>query len=83
MSARTVHDHTIMMANQVEETQKNKINAVTYFTFALEDSHFSQLCIIVRYAAGDTLHEESLAVSPRKETTRGKVCSGLSWILKM
>uniref|UniRef100_A0A3P8XHL5 HAT C-terminal dimerisation domain-containing protein n=1 Tax=Esox lucius TaxID=8010 RepID=A0A3P8XHL5_ESOLU len=75
-SARTVHDRSIMMANQVEETQIKDINAGTYCSPALDEStdvsHLSQCSIIARYAAGDTLREESLAVLPMKGTTRGE-----------
>ncbi|KAJ4930969.1 hypothetical protein JOQ06_025270 [Pogonophryne albipinna] len=67
---------SIMMANQVEETQIKDINAGTYFSLALDEStdvsHLSQCSIIARYAAGDTLREESLAVLPMKGTTRGE-----------
>uniref|UniRef100_A0AAY5L2Z6 HAT C-terminal dimerisation domain-containing protein n=1 Tax=Esox lucius TaxID=8010 RepID=A0AAY5L2Z6_ESOLU len=56
LSARTVHDRSIMMENQVEETQIKDINC----------------SIIARYAAGYTLHEESLAVLTMKGTTRGE-----------
>ena len=38
LSARTVHDRTIMMANQVEETQVKDINAATYFSLVLDES---------------------------------------------
>ena len=76
LSARTVHDRSIMMANQVEETQIKDINAATYFSLTLDEStdvsHLSQCSIIARYAAGDTLREESLAVLPMKGTTRGE-----------
>uniref|UniRef100_A0A8C5EAW6 HAT C-terminal dimerisation domain-containing protein n=1 Tax=Gouania willdenowi TaxID=441366 RepID=A0A8C5EAW6_GOUWI len=74
--ARTVHDHTIMMANQVEETQVKDINAAPFFSLALDEStdvtHLSQFSVIARYAAGDTLREESLAVLPIKGSTRGE-----------
>lgn len=76
LSARTVHNRSIMMANQVEETQIKDINAGTYFSLALDEStdvsHLSQFNIIARYAAGDTLREESLAVLPMKGSTRGE-----------
>lgn len=76
LSAKTVHDRTIMMANQVEETQVKDINAAPYFSLALDEStdvsHLSQFSVIARYAAGDTLREESLAVLPMKGTTRGE-----------
>lgn len=76
LSARTVHDRSIMMANQVEETQIKDINAGTYFSLALDEStdvsNLSQFSIIARYATGDTLREEILAVLPMKETTRGE-----------
>uniref|UniRef100_A0A3B3C531 SPIN-DOC-like zinc-finger domain-containing protein n=1 Tax=Oryzias melastigma TaxID=30732 RepID=A0A3B3C531_ORYME len=62
LSARTVHDRTVMMANQVVETQVKNINA----------AHISQFSVIARYASGDTLHEESLAVLPMKGSTRGE-----------
>lgn len=69
LSAKTVHDRSIIMANQVEETQIKDINARTYFSLALDESkdvsHLSQCSIIARYTAGDTLREESLAVLPR------------------
>jgi len=32
LSAKTVHDRTVMMANQVEETQLKDINAAAYFS---------------------------------------------------
>uniref|UniRef100_G3PK41 SPIN-DOC-like zinc-finger domain-containing protein n=1 Tax=Gasterosteus aculeatus TaxID=69293 RepID=G3PK41_GASAC len=76
LTARTVHDRTIMMANQVEETKIKDINAGTYFSLALDEStdvsHLFQCSIIARYGAGDTLREESLAVLPMKGTTRGE-----------
>ena len=76
LSAKTVHDRTIMMANQVEETQVKDINAEPYFSLALDEStdvsHLSQFSVIARYVAGDTLHEESLAVLPMKGSTRGE-----------
>ena len=76
LSARTVHDRTIMMANQVEETQVKGINAAPFFSLALDEStdvsHLAQFSVIARYAAGDTLLEESLAVLPIKGFTRGE-----------
>ncbi|XP_028320890.1 protein ZBED8-like [Gouania willdenowi] len=76
LSARTVHDRTIMMANQVEETQAKDINAAPFFSLALDEStdisHLSQFSVIARYAAGDTMREESLAVLPIKGSTRGE-----------
>uniref|UniRef100_A0A673B181 HAT C-terminal dimerisation domain-containing protein n=1 Tax=Sphaeramia orbicularis TaxID=375764 RepID=A0A673B181_9TELE len=76
LSARTVHDRTIMMAKQVEDTQVKDINAAPYFSLALDEStdisHLSQFSVIARYAAGDTLCEESLAVLPMKGSIRGE-----------
>uniref|UniRef100_A0A3B4XJK6 HAT C-terminal dimerisation domain-containing protein n=1 Tax=Seriola lalandi dorsalis TaxID=1841481 RepID=A0A3B4XJK6_SERLL len=76
LSARTVHDRTIMMANQVEETQVKDINTAPFFSLALDEStdvsHLSQFSVIARYAAGDTLREESLAVLPIKGSTRAE-----------
>uniref|UniRef100_A0A3Q3ALR4 SPIN-DOC-like zinc-finger domain-containing protein n=1 Tax=Kryptolebias marmoratus TaxID=37003 RepID=A0A3Q3ALR4_KRYMA len=76
LSARTVHDRTVMMATQVEETQVKDINAAPFFSLALDEStdvsHLSQFSVIARYAAGDTLREESLAVLPIKGSTRGE-----------
>uniref|UniRef100_A0A673CGC6 HAT C-terminal dimerisation domain-containing protein n=1 Tax=Sphaeramia orbicularis TaxID=375764 RepID=A0A673CGC6_9TELE len=76
LSARTVHNRTIMMAKQVEDTQVKDINAAPYFSLALDEStdisHLSQFSVIARYAAGDTLREESLAVLPMKGSTRGE-----------
>uniref|UniRef100_A0A3Q2U2G7 HAT C-terminal dimerisation domain-containing protein n=1 Tax=Fundulus heteroclitus TaxID=8078 RepID=A0A3Q2U2G7_FUNHE len=73
---RTVHDRTIMMANQVEETQVKVINAALFFSLALDEStdasHLSQFSVIARYPAGDTLREESLAALPIKGSTRGE-----------
>ncbi|CAJ1078465.1 general transcription factor II-I repeat domain-containing protein 2-like [Xyrichtys novacula] len=77
LSARTVHDRTVMMATQVEETQVKDINAAPFFSLALDEStdvsHLSQFSVIARYAAGDTLREESLAVLPIKGSTRGRL----------
>ncbi|XP_033834271.1 general transcription factor II-I repeat domain-containing protein 2-like [Periophthalmus magnuspinnatus] len=74
--ARTVRDRAVMMANQVEETQVKDIHAAPFFSLALDEStdisHLSQFSVIARYAAGDTLREESLAVLPIKGTTRGE-----------
>uniref|UniRef100_A0A3Q2STM4 SPIN-DOC-like zinc-finger domain-containing protein n=1 Tax=Fundulus heteroclitus TaxID=8078 RepID=A0A3Q2STM4_FUNHE len=60
LSARTVKD----------------INAALFFSLALDEStdasHLSQFSVIARYPAGDTLHEESLAVLPIKGSTRGE-----------
>lgn len=46
LSARTVHDRTIVMANKVEETQVKDINAAPFFSLALDEStdvsHLSQ-----------------------------------------
>ncbi|XP_028666004.1 general transcription factor II-I repeat domain-containing protein 2-like [Erpetoichthys calabaricus] len=76
LSARTVHDRTIMMANQIEATQVKDINAAPFFSLALDEStdvsHLSQFSMIARYAVGDTLREESLAVLPMKGATRGE-----------
>lgn len=76
LSSRTVHDCTIVMANQVEETQVKDINAAPFFSLALDEStdvsHLLQFSVIARYAAGDTLCEESLAVLPIKGPTRGE-----------
>ncbi|XP_073537619.1 protein FAM200C-like [Phyllobates terribilis] len=76
LSARIVHDRTIMMANQIEATQVKDINAAPFFFLALDEStdesHLSQFSVIARYACGDTLREESLAVLPMKGTTRGE-----------
>lgn len=56
--------------------KKLRTNTGTYFTLALDEStdvsHLSQFSIIARYAAGDTLREESLAVLPIKGSTRGE-----------
>uniref|UniRef100_A0A3B3II42 HAT C-terminal dimerisation domain-containing protein n=1 Tax=Oryzias latipes TaxID=8090 RepID=A0A3B3II42_ORYLA len=74
LSARTVHDRTIMMSNQIEATQVKDINA--FFSLALDEStdvsNLSQFSVIARYVAGDTIREESLAVLPLKGTTRGE-----------
>lgn len=47
-----------------------------FFSLALDEStdvsHLSQFSVIARYAAGDTLREESLAVLPIKGSTRGE-----------
>ncbi|XP_029448261.1 protein FAM200A-like isoform X1 [Rhinatrema bivittatum] len=67
LSARTIHDRTIMMANQIEATQVKDIHAAPFFSLAL-----SQFSVIARYAVGDTLREESLAVLPMKGATRGE-----------
>lgn len=52
------------------------INAAPYFSLALDEStdvsHLSQFSVIARYAAGDTLREESLVVLPMKGSTRGE-----------
>lgn len=76
LSARTVHDCTIIMANQVEETQVKDINTAPFFSLALDEStdvtHLAQFSVIARYAAGDTLREENLAVLPIKGSTRGE-----------
>lgn len=76
LSARTVHDRTIIMANQVEETQVKDINTAPFFSLALDEStdvtDLAQFSVIARYAAGDTLREESLAVLPIKGSTRGE-----------
>ncbi len=76
LSAKTVHDRTIMMANQVEDTQVKDINAALYFSLALDEStdvsRLSQFSVIARYVTGDTLREESLAVLPMKGSTRGE-----------
>ena len=76
LSARTVHDRTILMANQVEETQIKDINKSEYFSLALDEStdvcHIAQLSIMARYAAGDALREDNLAVLPMKGCTRGE-----------
>ena len=55
LSARTVHDRSIMMANQVEETQIKDINAATYFSLTLDEStdvsHLSQCSIYTVYTS--------------------------------
>uniref|UniRef100_A0A803JPN2 DUF4371 domain-containing protein n=1 Tax=Xenopus tropicalis TaxID=8364 RepID=A0A803JPN2_XENTR len=76
LSARTVRERTIMMANQIEATQVKDINAAPFFSLALDEStdvsYLSQFSVIARYAIGDTLREESLVVLPMKVTTRGE-----------
>ncbi|XP_031762451.1 general transcription factor II-I repeat domain-containing protein 2-like [Xenopus tropicalis] len=77
LSARTVRERTIMMANQIMmATQVKDINAALFFSLALDEStdvsHLSQFSVIARYAVGDTLGEESLVVLPMKGTTRGE-----------
>uniref|UniRef100_A0A3Q2ZWW5 DUF4371 domain-containing protein n=1 Tax=Kryptolebias marmoratus TaxID=37003 RepID=A0A3Q2ZWW5_KRYMA len=53
---KTVHDRTIMMANQVEETQVKDINAAPFFSLALDEStdvsQVSQFSAIARYVNG-------------------------------
>ena len=74
LSARTLHDCTIILANQIEATQVKDINAASFFSLALDEStdvsNLSQFSVTARYAVGDTLSEESLAVLPMKGTTR-------------
>ena len=76
LSARTVHDRTVKMANEVEETQLKDIRTAALFSLAFDEStdasHISQFSIIARYVVGDTLREESIAVLPLKGTTRGE-----------
>lgn len=76
LSARTVHGCTIITANQVEETQVKGINTARVFPLALDESadvtHLAQFSVIARYAAGDTLRKENLAVLPIKGSTRGE-----------
>ncbi|XP_067950446.1 general transcription factor II-I repeat domain-containing protein 2-like [Watersipora subatra] len=76
LSARTVHDRTIMLLNQIVATQMKDINAAHFFSFAVDEStdvsNLSQFSVIARYVDGDTLHEKSLAALPIKETTRGE-----------
>nr|XP_039255150.1 protein ZBED8-like [Styela clava] len=76
LSARTVHDRAIMMANEVEEIQLKDINTAELFSLAFDEStdvsHLSQFSVIARYVVGDTLREESRAVLPLKGTTRGE-----------
>ena len=76
LSARTVNDRTIMMTNQVEETQLKDIYKAEFFSLALDEStdvsHLSQLSVIARYVVGDTPCEESLAVLSIKGTTGGE-----------
>lgn len=58
--SRNTHEHAIMMANQVEETQVRDINAAVYFSLTLDEStdvsHVSQFSVIARCVASDTLH---------------------------
>lgn len=76
LSARTVHDRTVMMSNQIEARQVKDINAAPVFSLALDEStdvsNLSQFSVIARYVVGDTLHEESLAVLTMKGTTKGE-----------
>uniref|UniRef100_A0A3B4BD55 Uncharacterized protein n=1 Tax=Periophthalmus magnuspinnatus TaxID=409849 RepID=A0A3B4BD55_9GOBI len=74
LSARTVHDRTIMMANQVEEKQvycPHKCSDL-FLDESTAVSHLSQFSVIARYAASDTLREESLAMLPINASTRGE-----------
>ena len=76
LSARTVHDRSIMMSNQIEDMQVKDINAAPFFSLALDEStdisNLSQFSVVARYVVGETLHEESLAVLSMKGTTRGQ-----------
>ncbi|XP_033848211.3 protein FAM200C-like [Acipenser ruthenus] len=76
LSARTVHDRALVMARQIEEMQINDISSSSYFSLSLDEStdvsNVAQLSIVGRYVTGDTVREESLAVLPMKDTTRGE-----------
>ncbi|CAL1537675.1 unnamed protein product [Lymnaea stagnalis] len=69
LSARTVHNRSIMMSSE-----RHKCG--TFFSLALDEStdvsNLSQFSVVARYVVGDTLHEESLAVLSMKGTTRGQ-----------
>lgn len=76
LSARTVHDRTIMMSKQIEDMPVKDINA--------DVSNFSQFSVTARFVVIDSQHEESLAVLTMKGPIRGEDCgeqlgvSGLS-----
>ncbi|CAM4608579.1 unnamed protein product [Leuciscus chuanchicus] len=76
LSARTVHDRALVLARQIEEMQINDISSGSYFSLSLDEStdvsNIAQLSIVGRYVTGDTVREESLAVLPMKDTTRGE-----------
>ena len=76
LSAKTVHNRTILMSNQIEATQVKDINAALFFSLAFDEStdvtNSSQFSLIARYVVGDSLHEENLAVLTMKGTTRGE-----------
>lgn len=56
--------------------QINDISSGSYFSLSLDEStdvsNIAQLSIVGRYMTGDTVREESLAVLPMKDTTRGE-----------
>nr|XP_014351068.1 PREDICTED: general transcription factor II-I repeat domain-containing protein 2-like [Latimeria chalumnae] len=76
LSAKTVHDQAVKMADQVDKQQIENMSSATYFSFALDEStdicDVAQLCILGRYICGNLVHEEMLAILPMKKQTRGK-----------
>uniref|UniRef100_A0A3B5AF36 Uncharacterized protein n=1 Tax=Stegastes partitus TaxID=144197 RepID=A0A3B5AF36_9TELE len=69
-------DKIIKRIQDMPLSARTDINAAPFFSLALDEStdvsHLSQFSVIARYAAGDTLRKESLAVLPIKGSTRGE-----------
>uniref|UniRef100_H3ACP9 DUF4371 domain-containing protein n=1 Tax=Latimeria chalumnae TaxID=7897 RepID=H3ACP9_LATCH len=76
LSAKTVHDRAVKMADQVDKQQIENMSSATYFLFALDKStdicDVAQLCILGRYICGNLVREEMLAILPMKKQTRGE-----------
>uniref|UniRef100_A0A3Q0RY82 HAT C-terminal dimerisation domain-containing protein n=1 Tax=Amphilophus citrinellus TaxID=61819 RepID=A0A3Q0RY82_AMPCI len=71
LSARTVHNHTNMMANQIEETQAKGINAALFFSLALDESTDVSMLSVTHLPMKGTTRVEDLFKS-FTEFTKGK-----------
>lgn len=76
LSAKTIHDRTIRMAENVTAQQVDDIKSASAFSLACDEScdlkDIAQLSLLGRYVSSRGVQEELLALLPLKGQTRGE-----------
>jgi len=76
LSAKTVRDRTVRMAENVTQKQLYNLKSSPVFSFACDEScdvqDIAQLTLIARYITSTGNHEELLGLLPLKGQTRGE-----------
>lgn len=80
LSATTVRDRSVRMAENITEQQLNDLKSSPVFSLACDEScdvkNIAQLTLIGRYVSSTGVHEELLGLLPLKGQTRGEdICT--------